>query len=369
MRQPSWFGLVVIAGIINWCTVKSLAFSIKLSADTTSWRGSNEEKSQDPLPSGSEDSISVVRAPLKFIGPYPCMSLRFPHLQTNNQRRRNVSGISLDFVLDTAANINTINALVAQELNLPVIGRSLPGVGAGGPLVGSNTYLLGDAEIDIRTDDPFIFIQNLTASSLPVASPAAAGLLSMSFFDCFPGGVDFVWEQRDGIPPSLTFYGKLGPTEGRVCVPIQRLPITSLPTVSVVINGQVIPALLDTGCPVTVLNTKAATMAGIQTVPIPSKPSRNTMFGSFLSGSQPVAAVNDVLTIMDGNGKPVNLIKSTTNVKVQLLDDRNTNMDLGFGTLYVGNIPGLAALNGISVESPPRLCWGWTFCDRGVPCY
>jgi hypothetical protein len=58
---------------------------------------------------------NVVRVPLKYIGPYPCLSLRFPDLATNSQRVRNATGISLDFVLDTAANINTIQQQVAQE--------------------------------------------------------------------------------------------------------------------------------------------------------------------------------------------------------------------------------------------------------------
>ena len=70
-----------------------------------------------------EEGARVVRAPIQFLGPYPTMALRFPDLATFSQRERNATGISLDFVLDTAANTNTINAQVASELDLDGGGR------------------------------------------------------------------------------------------------------------------------------------------------------------------------------------------------------------------------------------------------------
>lgn len=56
--------------------------------------------------------------------------------------RMDVARVSLDFILDTAANTNTINAQVASELGLEAVGEALPGVGAGGTIGGGMTFLL-----------------------------------------------------------------------------------------------------------------------------------------------------------------------------------------------------------------------------------
>lgn len=99
------------------------------SLSSTALGSSIEAEKHQPVSSESADSgdesfdvaspsSSVVRAPLKFVGPYPCLALRFPHLATSSQRSRNETGISLDFVLDTAANTNTINAQVATGTKL-----------------------------------------------------------------------------------------------------------------------------------------------------------------------------------------------------------------------------------------------------------
>ena len=77
------------------------------------------------------------------------MPLRFPNLSTPSQRERNASGISLDWILDTAANVNTINSLVARELDLVKVGVAPGGVGAGGGIDGGDTFLLGDGELDV----------------------------------------------------------------------------------------------------------------------------------------------------------------------------------------------------------------------------
>lgn len=139
----------------------------------------------------STEKMMVVRSPLRFLGPYPTIPLRFPNLATPSQRQRNVSGVSLDWVLDTAANVNTINAQVAKELALEKVGVAPGGVGAAGDIVGGDTFLLGDCELDIPRDNKtvdqvndannvdddngineFVFMKGLTASALPVASPS-----------------------------------------------------------------------------------------------------------------------------------------------------------------------------------------------------
>lgn len=166
----------------------------------------------------------AVRVPLKFIGPYPCLALRFPNLATANQRERNATGVSLDFVLDTAANSNTLQQVVATQQNLTVVGRALPGIGSAGIIAqGGDTYLLGDAQLegllptnDEGGDEPFTVMTGLTASVLPVASPASLGLLSLAFLQSFQGGVEFSWggsriqsndERPAPLQPSVTFYG------------------------------------------------------------------------------------------------------------------------------------------------------------------
>ena len=101
--------------------------SSSLHASTTETASSNTQ-----IADGSEQHPDAVRSPLRFLGPYPTMPLRFPNLATSSQRERNITGVSLDWVLDTAANVNTINAQVAQELGLEKVGEAPGGVGAAG---------------------------------------------------------------------------------------------------------------------------------------------------------------------------------------------------------------------------------------------
>lgn len=333
----------------------------------------------------------VVRSPLRFLGPYPTMPLRFPGLATASQKSRNVTGISLDFVLDTAANTNTINAQVASELQLEKVGEAPGGVGAAGGLMGGDTFLLGDAELDIQresvdkdeVDDNFIFMQGLTASSLPVASPAAAGLLSLSFFYCFEGGVEFVWGDQTTLP-SITFYGSDAHliVNGMARVPFESLPVSMLPSVKISINGVDMPALFDTGSPITVLNAKAAEAAGINTAieltePTDDKDSGWNPFSKIkatIEQAQEVAAATsrgDVLTIVGSDGSPVRLVKSkdpqTLHLRAQTFDaparqkDDNQYVTVGQNHCYVGDLPGLAALGGLGDAAPPAAVLGMDF--------
>lgn len=317
-----------------------------------------------------EEGACVVRAPIQFLGPYPTMALRFPDLATFSQRERNATGISLDFVLDTAANTNTINAQVASELDLDVVGEALPGLGAGGAISGGDTFLLGDCEIDgLAKEDKFTFMTDLTASALPVASPTSAGLLSLAFFNCFPGGVEFNWGS-DKTPASVTFHGDEEhlELEGMVRVPITTLPLTLLPTVTLRINGVDIPALFDTGSPITVLNAQAAKAANIKTVE-KTKPLEKKSSNPFASMAQnfkaaqeaaQAAARGDILAIAGANGQAIQLLKSTSPVDVQVAvqDDESSSTSMGESHLYVGDLPGLAALDGLGEESPPAAVLG-----------
>jgi hypothetical protein len=84
-----------------------------------------------------------------------------------------MTSISLDFVLDTAANTNKINAQVHKELQLEIVGSALPGVGSSGAIMGGDTFMLGDSQLEGLSGEPFTFMQKLTASALPKQLPRA----------------------------------------------------------------------------------------------------------------------------------------------------------------------------------------------------
>jgi hypothetical protein len=333
---------------------------------------------QDAVPETEtveSEEVTSIQVPMKFSGPYPTIGLRFPDLATKHQKSQNLTGVSLDFILDTAANTNTINAQVANELELEVIGEALPGVGSAGAISGGNTFMLGDSELEGTGKEPFIFMQNLTASALPIASPACAGLLSQAFFYCFEGGVELNWGSQlleDGMipnPASITFHGEKDADLENILseltrVPIVPMPVTQLPTVILKINGVEVRALLDTGSPITFLNSRAAQQAGIETVTVASGPEKSNnplaaVANRFKAAqaTAKAAANGDLLTIAGTNGQPTTLLKSTSAAKILLSGD---SQDVSFGesNIYVGDIPGLAALNGIGVDSPPSAVLG-----------
>jgi hypothetical protein len=335
---------------------------------------------QDAVPESEtveSEEVTSIQVPMKFFGPYPTIGLRFPDLATANQKSQNLTGVSLDFILDTAANTNTINAQVANELELEVVGEAPPGVGSAGAISGGNTYMLGDSELEGTGKKPFTFMQGLTAAALPIASPACAGLLSQAFFYCFEGGVEFNWGSQsqsleDGMIPnsaSITFHGEKDANLENILskltrVPIEPVPVTQLPSVILKINGVEVPALLDTGSPITVLNSRAAQQAGIETITVASGPEKaNNPFAAVANrfkaaqATSKAAANGDLLTIAGTNGQSTTLLKSTSAAKISL---SGGSQDVSFGesNIYVGDIPGLAALNGIGVDSPPSAVLG-----------
>ena len=65
-----------------------------------------------------DEEPMAIRAPMRMLGPYPVLSLRFPGIATpaqfkEQQKLTGESGVALDFVVDTAANVNTVNAKLA----------------------------------------------------------------------------------------------------------------------------------------------------------------------------------------------------------------------------------------------------------------
>mmetsp|Transcript_34960 Transcript_34960/g.39856 ORF Transcript_34960/g.39856 Transcript_34960/m.39856 type:complete len:445 (-) Transcript_34960:39-1373(-) len=374
-------------------TIRDSSTIIRLYSTPEGDDNSSEDSTAAIVSNDDDDDnrfLLVESTPLKYQGPYPCLGLRFPYLSTSSQRERNITGISLDFVVDTAANINTLNLQVAQELGLEVVGQSLPGMAAAGAIDGADTYLLGDCQLENTsnnnnsTDDDeieqeIIFMSNLTASALPIAAPTSAGILGLAFLQCFPGGVEFTWGQTSvlaednnddaaSLYPTISFHAtdETIDKKSSVVVPITPLPVTLLPSIIIKINGVEMPALLDTGSPITVLNHQAAKAAGVTTVyKLPEEttnPFKNIKNNFDLAQA---AGRGEVLTLGGTGGQPVYLLKSS-NIDNTVSVVAKDGSDMDFITaqkqqqpsLFVGDIPGLAALNGIGVDSPPAVVLG-----------
>jgi hypothetical protein len=219
-------------------------------------------------------------------------------------------------------------------------------------------------------------MEGLTASALPVASPAAAGLLSLPFFYCFEGGVEFQWDTRQEAqqyPPSVTFYGtpkeSAAVRQNMTAVALEELPVTHLPSVKLRINGVVMDALFDTGSPITVLNAQAAKQAGLTTAmdKSSSKNKSSNLFSGFMNKFQEAqvtaqaAARGDILSIAGTGGERIDLLKSESKVDIRLPSfesEGDASVHFGSRHVYVGNIPGLAALNGLGDDSPPAAVLG-----------
>ena len=348
-------------------------------------------KDDDPDPLATEqltqesadaEGPMALRSRLRWIGPYPALALSFPSLLSPSQKARQLtgdlaaSGVTLDFVVDTAANTNTISAEVAGPtsqggLELQQVGSIAGGVGAGGALGGGATYMLGGAQLaDVPKAERVTFISGLVATALPVAAPAAAGLLGVSFLNSFPGGVEFCWggePPRPGEMPSTTtpaeasiiFFGDVLGTEasreGLTAVNVTVLPGSNLPTVEMTVNGVAVPALLDTGSPITVLNAAAAAAAGIDAGGAASGGAPSNPFAQLARGLKAAQAATrgDVLIIQGSDG-PVQLARTATAADMSLGDARFGNECRP----YVGELPGLAALDGLGARAGPAAVLG-----------
>lgn len=261
------------------------------------------------------------------------------------------------------------------------------GYGAAGEIDGALTFMLGDCSLDLsvlgekKPDDEEqedeIFMQGLTASALPVASPAAAGLLGLAFFYCFEGGVEMVWQPSEESPtPSITFHGSIAHlnTSGLSCIQYESLPVSLLPSVTICINGFLIPALFDTGSPITCINKQAAEAAGIEpavSLEESDDEDTNSNWNPFakitanVKAAQKVAQAasqGQVLTLAGGNG-PVQLIRSKSPEKIDIMTKDGVT-DLAESQLFIGDIPGLQALGGLGGDAPPAAVLGMDIITR-----
>ena len=142
---------------------------------------STEHRRAQAITAQASEELMAIRAPLRMAGPYPVISLRFPSIATpeqfkEQQKLTGETGVALDFVIDTAANVNTINAKLAADLGLKAVGYEGPGVSAAGALGGGSTFMLGECQLnDLPKEGRFPLMSGLVASALPVASPGGAG--------------------------------------------------------------------------------------------------------------------------------------------------------------------------------------------------
>ncbi len=213
-------------------------------------------------------SVIGVVAPLKSVGPYACLELNFPNVKSK-------PGVKINFVLDTAANVNTISREIANNLDLPVLVKGedlsiLGSAGAGGSFQAGDVVLLGDSRLSgmPESQQNNIFMSNMTLASmdLGIANSVGGGMLGTSFLGCFRGGVEFDWYGTDGDPPTLQFYYDSLPEKAKqncVCVPINIEDFFGVPTISVIINGNELRAIIDTGSPITVISPTVAADLGI----------------------------------------------------------------------------------------------------------
>jgi predicted aspartyl protease len=294
-------------------------------------------------PTSIANYLTAVVAPLNYIGPYSCLTLRFPH--HSNQ--------TFDFLLDTGANVNSLDAKLVRQLDLPMV-RCLEGLpflgttsGSAG-VKGGDLYLLGDCQLDGLPFPVFTFLRNLTAAALPYASPVGVGLLSLALFYSFPAGVEFDWYGTDGDPPSIIFYfGKPDHAPKEVVATMKRVPLTPLAvgvmTLNITMNGVELPALLDTGSPITVLNPQAAERVGVALAP--DEDADDTKKAS--------------LKITGVDGGEMELRPSDSYVAIRAGD-----VSLGNGPVFVGNLPGLALMEQLGGGDAPAVVLGLDFLRR-----
>ena len=283
----------------------------------------------------AESALSVIGvvAPLRFVGPYACLGLTFPNIRRN-------PGVEINFVLDTAANVNTISSEIADELDLPILVKGddlslLGSAGAGGTFKAGDIVVLGDSRLSGMPENQRnnTFMTNMTAAamSLGIANSVGGGMLGSQFFHCFQGGVEFDWYGTDGDPPTLIFYHSLPDfaKENASCVSIKTDEFFGLPTVSVKINGKELRAIIDTGSPITIVSPSVASDIGI------SKEDKMVN----------IKGVDD--------GAVMGISKSLDKVSLSIGD-----VKINLPTIFIGELPGLTMASKLLDSHQPQVLLG-----------
>ena len=187
-----------------------------------------------------------------------------------------MSGVELDFALDSACTTNFIVPNVAYGLDVTIVGQSPGGAGATGALLNdAQEMLLGACKLGTAADNQVV-LRGLSAAIRPVPAPGVAGVLGRSFMDCFDA-IAFDWREGAGDPNAgVTVYqrydfenakhpvtGDRGFTREDVVTATPRELACGLLACEVALGGTPVPALIDTGAPRTILNTAAARLAGV----------------------------------------------------------------------------------------------------------
>lgn len=346
-RPPSWK--------CTRCSTQSARPSTAIGPTTL------EQEPQAPTEDDGQRVLAVV-APLKYTGQsnYPTLNLLFPDLD-QIMEGGSVQGVSLDFVMDTGANINTVEGMVVDSYRLPVaVAAQDLGVagaaGMGGSFPACDIHTLGTCKLGgMPPGSDFDFMYGLTAARMPDSLPYrfANGLLGLTFFLSFPAGVELDWYGTDGDPPTCIFYyGDTTPPDAlnnMVGVPLERLPVQIMSLV-IEVNGVPVKAILDTGSPNTILSPNAANRCGIEVY-------SDSMAPDDLPLRQQVVGA----TAMGIDGNVFNLARSTNEVSVTA-----GGASLGATPVFVGNLPGLDILNQFGMEHPPEAILGLDFLQR---CY
>jgi len=272
--------------------------------------------------------------------------------------------VVLRFLLDTGANINSINPQLCEKYNLERIFNSAEHVvgsaGIGGQMAPGDIYLLGDCQLHglPAGQDQVTFMRNLTAASLPgppVSAVGAAvdGILGLSFLrSC--RGVALDWygsdENEEDVPTVQFLFTEeiLQTVQANMTrVPLIQPPLSSsqpwdsiegggLLWMNVTVNGMELPALLDTGSPVTVFNEPAARATGLL--------AKNTNINTNNSTNVNNNNYTGVLTVAGLDGRPIPLYRSPSKVSIQAHGD--DIVSFGRGHVFVGQLPALTILLG-----------------------
>jgi len=268
------------------------------------------------------------------------------------------------FLLDTGANVNSIRSDLVEQHHLERLfsakdPRMVGLGGVGGVSAPGDIVLLGDCQLTglPGNQSNAIFMKNLTAASLPLASPVGQGLLGLQFFMSFKG-VMFDWhgvpERKE--PPSVGFLFtddvvQMLRENMTACVPLRPWGLTGEVMIDLTVNkgdgsgGVDLPALLDTGAPISIICKDAAKRAGIATVQKKSN----------------LKAGYDYLTIGGVDGKPMQLYRTQEKVSIQASGkDSSQVAQFGTGYVFVGELPGLARIAQMVAQDvdPPSMIVG-----------
>lgn len=329
--------------------------STRLFHETAKAKNDKKEDTRAELSSSNEEPVSLIGvvAPLHRIGPYTCLRLQFP--DWNDPTTTDQQAPVFDFMIDTGANVNSVDARLVQKYQLAEFSMPIPQPTATpeddssvalspSSLIGATTsidasehetpsmagvlHMLGNCQLASLPPPHMTFLRNLVAASLPFASPVGAGILGLPFLWTFPAGVEFDWYGTDGDPPTIIFYyGKESPTEVAQMDKMVRVPLKALPggllTLEISINGIHMRALLDTGSPLTVLNERACELLGIE---------KDHSDAEFDMGVKIVG--------VDGSISQLRRLNETVSIQL-LADNRDNPVELGNDHIWAGPLAGI----------------------------